>query len=50
MKFAGYEKYIQDYNALPVGSLPRKYLLEEINARGISLTDNGFEHLGRSFL
>lgn len=46
VRFAGFEKCIQDYNALPMGPRSQKYLLEEISARGLSLTDNGFEHLG----
>eukprot|EP00794_Sanderia_malayensis_P019882 gene19882-21823_t len=43
--FAGYDKSISNYNLLPMGSPAKKYQLEKINARGINLTDNGFEHL-----
>ena len=45
--FAGFEKPIQDYNILPMGPKTNNYYLEVINARNISLTDNGLEHLGR---
>jgi len=43
--FAGFEKPIQDYNILPMGPKTNNYYLEVINARNISLTDNGLEHL-----
>ena len=47
VRFAGFEKPIQDYNILPMGPKTNNYHLEVINARNISLTDNGLEHLGR---
>ena len=50
VKFAGFDKCIEDYNALPTGPKTKKYFLQEIIARNTSLTDNGFEHLGINHL
>ncbi len=47
--FAGHKKVVWEYNNLPMGPLS-KHQLEKINAKGISLTDNGFEHLGMKLL
>ena len=46
VRFAGNEKIVSNYNTLPLGPRSSGYMLEEINAKGITLTDNGFEHLG----
>lgn len=45
VRFAGNEKIVSNYNTLPLGPRSSGYMLEEINAKGITLTDNGFEHL-----
>ena len=50
MRFTGHDKFVHDYNALPMGPRSQRYLLEDINAKGISLTDNGFEHLSTMFV
>ena len=45
MKFLNFDRWLWDYNALPDG--PRgKYLLEKINAKGVSITTGGLAHLG----
>lgn len=53
VKFKNPEKWIWDYNAIPDGPKGR-LALEAINAKGISVTTGGLQHLGnymfKSFL
>lgn len=45
VKFMSYESWTTDYNRMPAE--PRERVrLEAINASGISITNNGLEHLG----
>ena len=45
VKFKNFEKWIQNYNAIPDG--PKgKFFLEAISAKGISVTTGGLQHLG----
>lgn len=45
VKFLSYESWTTDYNRMPAE--PRERVrLEAINASGISITNNGLEHLG----
>lgn len=45
VKFGSYESWTTDYNRIPAE--PREQLrLEAINASGVSITNNGLEHLG----
>lgn len=47
VKFMSYESWTTDYNRMPAE--PRERVrLEAINASGISITNNGLEHLGES--
>lgn len=44
VKFKNFEKWIQNYNAIPDG--PKgKFSLEAISAKGISVTTGGLQHL-----
>ncbi|CAH3043545.1 unnamed protein product [Pocillopora meandrina] len=44
VKFKNFEKWIQNYNAIPDG--PKgKFFLEAISAKGISVTTGGLQHL-----
>ena len=45
-KFKHFDKWIWDYNAIPDGP-KEKLKLEGINAKGISVTTGGLQHLGK---
>lgn len=49
VKFKNPEKWIWDYNAIPDGPKGR-LALEGINAKGISVTTGGLQHLGNYIL
>ena len=49
MKFLHKDGWVWDYNAIPEGP-QGKYLLEKINAKGVSVTTGGLLHLGKLFL
>lgn len=49
VKFKNPEKWIWDYNAIPDGPKGR-LALEAINAKGISVTTGGLQHLGNYML
>ena len=46
IRFVGHERWITNYNALPQGT-KGNYLLEAVNAKAATLTDNGLAHLGK---
>ena len=49
VKFATLPQWSSDYNRLP--SEPQGYLqLEAIDVSGVSITDNGLEHLGMYYV
>ena len=49
VKFRNFEKWTQNYNAIPDG--PKgKFFLEAISAKGISVTTGGLQHLGITFI
>ena len=48
-KFKNFERWTQNYNAIPDG--PKgKFFLEAISAKGISVTTGGLQHLGITFI
>ena len=47
VKFGSFESWTTDYNRMPAEPRERTRL-EAINASGISITNNGLEHLGEA--